>query len=228
MANMLFDALFAPLDGREAVLLVLADGRRISGDGFLRMVARQAQALRGLGLGKGDRIVVQVGKSPEALALYGAAVALGAIFVPLNTAYTADEVAYFLTNAAPRLFVCDGAKAGVMALWQQRRGRAGLLNADDRLRLSDLGAGRRIGEPVACGRISGAFSIPRTTRSKGAMLSHRPFVQCRRFFFFFCAFFFLVREWRFTGGDVRCMRCRSFTPMGFSWRRTWRFCRGRR
>lgn len=198
MANMLFDALFAPLDGREAALLRLADGRQISGDGFLRMVARQAHALRGLGLGKGDRIVVQVGKSPEALALYGAAVALGAVFVPLNTAYTADEVGYFLTNAAPRLFVCDGAKAVGMAPVTAGAGaRMVVLNADGSGELSDLAAGAadRV-EPVACGPDDLAaflYTSGTTGRSKGAMLSHRNLLSNAEV---------LVREWRFTDGDV--------------------------
>ena len=73
MANTLFDALFAPLSGRQSDLMILSDGGRISGDAFLRLVARQAHALRAAGLGTGDRIAAQVGKSPEALAAYGAA-----------------------------------------------------------------------------------------------------------------------------------------------------------
>jgi len=77
MPNTLYDALFAPLAGRDSPLLVLADGTALSGDAFLRMVARQANALAGQGLHKGDRLAVQVAKSPQALALYGAAVALG-------------------------------------------------------------------------------------------------------------------------------------------------------
>ncbi|MFN7052195.1 MAG: AMP-binding protein, partial [Gemmobacter sp.] len=99
MPNTLFDALFAPLHGRAEDFLILPDGGTLSGDAFLRLVARQAHALRAAGLGVGDRIAVQIAKSPEALAVYGAAVALGAIFLPLNTAYTADEVEYFLGNA---------------------------------------------------------------------------------------------------------------------------------
>ena len=83
MANVLFDALFAPLAGQGGDCLILSDGTRIGGDAFLRMVARQAHALRAAGLVPGDRIAVQVGKSPEALATYGAALALGAVFLPL-------------------------------------------------------------------------------------------------------------------------------------------------
>ncbi|MEY3309758.1 MAG: hypothetical protein RLZZ413_3796, partial [Pseudomonadota bacterium] len=103
MTNPLYDALFAPLAGRHSPLLILQDGTTLSGDAFLRLLARQAHALRALGARKGDRIAAQLAKTPEALALYGAAVALGAVFLPLNPAYTADEVSYFLGDATPRV-----------------------------------------------------------------------------------------------------------------------------
>jgi malonyl-CoA/methylmalonyl-CoA synthetase len=198
MANMLFDALFAPLEGRDRPLLVQADGRRISGDAFLRLVARQANALRAMGLGKGDRIAVQVAKTPEALAIYGAAVALGAIFLPLNTAYTADEVGYFLGNATPRVFVCDGAKAGVMAPVAAAHGaRLVTLNADGSGELTDFAAGAldRV-VPVAAGPDDLAaflYTSGTTGRSKGAMLTHRNLLSNAEV---------LVREWRFTDRDV--------------------------
>src|SRR3954466_5771299 len=57
---------------------------------------RYAAQLRALGGDIGDRIVVQVDKSPEAVLLYLAAVRAGLTFVPLNTAYTAAELEYFL------------------------------------------------------------------------------------------------------------------------------------
>ncbi len=198
MANMLFDALFAPLEGRDRPLLVQADGRRISGDAFLRLVARQTNALRAMGLGKGDRIAVQVAKTPEALAIYGAAVALGAIFLPLNTAYTADEVGYFLGNATPRVFVCDGAKAGVMAPVAAAHGaRLVTLNADGSGELTDLAVGAldRV-VPVAAGPDDLAaflYTSGTTGRSKGAMLTHRNLLSNAEV---------LVREWRFTDRDV--------------------------
>ena len=72
MPNTLFDALFAPLATRDDDFLILPDGGTITGRAFLAMVARQAHALREAGLGVGDRIAVQVAKSPEALAVYGA------------------------------------------------------------------------------------------------------------------------------------------------------------
>ncbi|MBU9697102.1 malonyl-CoA synthase [Rhodobacteraceae bacterium HSP-20] len=198
MTNMLYDALFAPLAGRETPLLILRDGREVTGDAFLRLVLRQAGALAALGLGKGDRIAVQVAKTPEALAIYGAAVALGAVFLPLNTAYTAAEVEYFLGNATPRIFVCDSGTAAALAPVAERNGaRLLTLDAAGRGSLSDLADGAEpLARVAACGPDDLAaflYTSGTTGRSKGAMLSHRNLLSNAEV---------LVREWRFTAGDV--------------------------
>ncbi|HMM08693.1 MAG TPA: malonyl-CoA synthase, partial [Paracoccus solventivorans] len=76
MTNPLYDALIAPQIDRAAPLL-LTDGAEISGAGFAAMAHRFAHALVVLGLEPGDRMAVQIQKSPAALALYGAALAAG-------------------------------------------------------------------------------------------------------------------------------------------------------
>ena len=55
----------------------------------------------------GDRVMVQVEKSAEAVVLYLACLRAGAIYIPLNTAYTANELEYFIGDAGPRLVVCQ-------------------------------------------------------------------------------------------------------------------------
>jgi malonyl-CoA/methylmalonyl-CoA synthetase len=72
----------------------------------LDLTGRMAAVLAEIGVEPGDRVAVQVDKSPEAVLLYLACLQVGGIFLPLNTAYTAAEVDYFLGDAEPRLFVC--------------------------------------------------------------------------------------------------------------------------
>ena len=69
--------------------------------------ARMAATLRGMGVVPGERVVVQVDKSAQAVALYLACLRVGAIYIPLNTAYTAAELNYFLGDAEPRVLVCQ-------------------------------------------------------------------------------------------------------------------------
>ena len=59
-----------------------------------------------LGVLPGDRVIVQADKSIEAVVLYLACLHAGAVFVPLNTAYTPRELEYFIKDATPRLVVC--------------------------------------------------------------------------------------------------------------------------
>ena len=47
------------------------------------------------------RVAVQVEKSPQAVFLYLACLRIGAVYLPLNTAYTGAELAYFIDDADP-------------------------------------------------------------------------------------------------------------------------------
>ena len=93
MPNPIYDRLFAPLiDMSSSLFLAPVDEAAISGTEFLAMVHRAAGALRARGVRAGDRVAVQVAKTPEALAVYGATAAVCAFFLPRSTAYTAVEV----------------------------------------------------------------------------------------------------------------------------------------
>ncbi|MCB1524236.1 MAG: AMP-binding protein, partial [Rhodoblastus sp.] len=77
--------------------------------------ARMAGALIALGVKPGDRVAVQIEKSLQAVLLYLGCARAGAVFLPLNTAYTPAEIEYFLTDAEPIVFVCDPARKDSLA-----------------------------------------------------------------------------------------------------------------
>ncbi len=92
MTNHLFDAMFAPRADLSMTFLHLPDGSRMSHADFAGLAARQAAALKSAGVTKGDRVALQTAKTPEALAVYAACIRLGAVLLPLNTAYTPAEL----------------------------------------------------------------------------------------------------------------------------------------
>ncbi len=198
MPNPLYDALFAPLTGRDSVLLQLGDGRSLTGKDFARLISRTAHALGGLGLRKGDRIAIQCAKSSEALAVYAASVALGAIFLPLNPAYTGSEIGYFLGNATPTLFVCDPANAAGLAEIAAQHG-AVLLTLDAAGQGSLADACREQPPtltPTDCTADDLAailYTSGTTGRSKGAMLSQGNLLSNAQT---------LATLWRFTKDDT--------------------------
>lgn len=132
-----------------------------------------AARLRALGAKVGDRIVVQVDKSPENVLLYLAAQRAGLVYVPLNTAYTAAELEYFLGDAQPSIAVCRPAdEAAVRPLLKS--GTLVTLGTDGKgSLLDDLPDATVPVEPRASSDLAAILYTSGTTgRSKGAMLSH--------------------------------------------------------
>ncbi len=198
MINRLHETLFEPQRGNSAPFLWLPDGRILSHDGFFTLAGRYASAIEDLGIRPGDRIAVQVRKSPEALALYAACVRLGAVFLPLNTAYTAAELDYFVDDAEPGLLVCDGSSEPVLRQVAGRHGAAlETMNADGTGSLTDKALRA---EPRATVASRGAadlaailYTSGTTGRSKGAMLSQDNLLSNA---------LTLKEYWRYGAGDV--------------------------
>ncbi|MEL6594700.1 MAG: malonyl-CoA synthase [Pseudomonadota bacterium] len=198
MANPLYDTLFGQHHQSASVFLQLPDGDTLSYGAFLEMAAQYAGLLSDIGLTPGDRVAAQVGKSPQALALYAACVQAGLVFLPLNTAYTADEVAYFVENSGAGIMLCDErAKSSLSPIAARCGARLDTLNAD--------GTGSFVQQAAAFPTMFD--TVPRaetdlaallytsgtTGRSKGAMLSQGNLLSNAAT---------LQREWRFTSKDV--------------------------
>jgi malonyl-CoA/methylmalonyl-CoA synthetase len=72
-----------------------------------RETARYANFLVGLGLKTGDRVAVQIEKSPQAVFIYLACLRAGLCYLPLNNAYQQGEIRYFLGDAEPAVALCS-------------------------------------------------------------------------------------------------------------------------
>ncbi len=164
-----------------------------------RASARYANMIASLGLVPGDRVVVQIEKSPEALFLYLACLRAGVIFVPLNSAYRRKEMAYFLADAEPRLVVCSPAHEDQFLDLAAEAGNPAVLTLGDH---GDGSASERAstmpdhfdtverrGDDLACI----LYTSGTTGRSKGAMLTHRNLASNAQT---------LHEYWGFVPGDV--------------------------
>src|SRR5450432_2541938 len=115
MSENLFTALAAGFPVPQASFVRDADGRSLSYAQLRDSTAQCANALRALGVQPGDRVAAQVDKSIDAIVLYLATLRAGAAFLPLNPAYTAAEMEYFIGDAQPRLLVCAPEKQAMLA-----------------------------------------------------------------------------------------------------------------
>ncbi len=74
--------------------------------------SRVAGRLAGLGLSAGDRLVLSAQASADVVVLYVAALRLGLVVVPVNTAYLEQEIAHIVSDARPAAAVVDDAARG--------------------------------------------------------------------------------------------------------------------
>src|SRR5579864_8911579 len=107
----LFCRLFDGLDDPKRLAIETIDGQHISYGDLIARAGQIANVLVDRGVKPGDRVAAQTEKSVTGLVLYLAAVRAGAVYLPLNTAYTLNELEYFITDAEPKVVVCDPSKA---------------------------------------------------------------------------------------------------------------------
>jgi malonyl-CoA/methylmalonyl-CoA synthetase len=173
MAN-LYDILAAgfPTDLAKPAF-ILSDGSEVSYGRLEAEVARVAGHLIAQGVEPGDRVGLQAEKSVAGVVIYLATLAAGAVFLPLNAAYTPAEVAYFVKDAEPRLFITDAIRF--------------VAEAAEATPLIDT-------YPSEDGDLAAIIYTSGTTgRSKGAMLSHGNLAENARA---------LHQAWGFSSDDV--------------------------
>jgi malonyl-CoA/methylmalonyl-CoA synthetase len=166
-----------PSDRRKPVIETPACGDYSYGD-LDRESARHARFLAGLGLRPGDRVAVQIEKSPAALFLYLGCLRAGLIYLPLNPAYRAAEIEYYLDDAAPGAVVCRPTDLAGMRELARPRGLQHIytLDADGQGSLTD--ACQSLDADFDTCRVSPddnavlLYTSGTTGRPKGAMITH--------------------------------------------------------
>src|SRR5712671_6272504 len=193
----LFSRLFDKLDDPTRLAIETTDGQRISYGDLVARAGQMANVLVNSGVKPGDRVAAQTEKSVPGLVLYLATVRAGAVYLPLNTAYTLNELEYFITDAEPSLVVCDPSKAnGIGAIAAKVGAKVETLGADGKGSLTDAAAKA----PAPFETVARAdddlaailYTSGTTGRSKGAMLTHDNLASNS---------LSLVADWRFTDKD---------------------------
>ena len=137
-----------------------------------------ANLLASLALPPASRVAVQVDKSVEALMLYLAVLRSGHVYLPLNNAYQAAEIEYFVGNAEPAVVVCTPRAFGWVSKIAFQAGTPHVFTlGDDRkgTLLERAVFHADVQEPVARRSDDLAailYTSGTTGRSKGAMLTH--------------------------------------------------------
>ena len=154
------------------------DGSIVTYADLIRLSGLLANALKRLGVKPGDRVAAQVEKSVEALLIYLAALRAGAVYLPLNSAYTTGEIRYFLGDAEPTVFVCRpevaadmkalAATVGVPSVETLGSTGEGSLMEAARAETPEFDDVTQTRDDLA----AILYTSGTTGRSKGAMLSH--------------------------------------------------------
>src|SRR5882757_339004 len=184
----LFSRLFDRLDNPNRLAIEMPDGSHISYGDLIARAGQMANVLVSRGVKPGDRVAAQTEKSVPALVLY----------LALNTAYTLNELDYFIGDAEPSLVVCDPSKAdGIGTIAAKVNAKVETLGADGKGSLTDAAA-KASSDFTTVARANDdlaaiLYTSGTTGRSKGAMLTHDNLASNS---------FSLVDYWRFTDKDV--------------------------
>jgi len=193
----LFDRLL-PSETDQTICIEKESGATLTYGELAALSGRFAGFLANKGVGPNHRVAAKVEKSVEAVALYLATLRAGAVYLPLNTAYTPAETEYFVRDAQPTLIVCDpkeeadlraiAAKAGGHVETLDHQGKGSLVDAAAAYS-ADFNTMPRAKDDLA----AILYTSGTTGRSKGAMLTHGNLISNA---------LTLVEQWRFSHRDI--------------------------
>lgn len=165
---------------RDGAALALVDGeRRLSYAELLDQASRVAEGLKGMGLTKGDRLLVIMQNTAELAILHWATQLAGIVITPLNWRVKGDELDFFLENSGAKTLVYEpiAEEAVTTSLRAQALPRIGVSDAvGATVSFEDLAKN----EPLPNGPVASAddvslmlYTSGTTGRGKGVPRRHR-------------------------------------------------------
>ena len=152
------------------VFLRTPDGDEVSFAECFKMSGHYSAALRECGVKEGDRVLVKVEKSIDAVALYLACLQSGAIYVPSNPKSTVEETQYLCQDAEPSLVVFSHEYTQSV---DTRSETLGKVNGTRTLLAESLNGTDEVAQRSDSDIAAMLYTSGTTGRPKGAMLTHR-------------------------------------------------------
>ena len=181
----------------------------VTGAQMLERAQEVAQRLVGVGIVAGDRVLMSGPSTTRLVAAHVALLGIGAVVVPLNGAYRADEVRNVVTDCRPAAaLIEDVGSPGEWEQWITSADPTVLTDRFDAAGVGDIGGERSAAVDLAAGNLDVAeqarlrlsaepaligYTSGTTGRPKGAVLSHANLLASVRA---------LELAWRWTSDEV--------------------------
>ena len=198
MINPLFEKLFKKHENNEKIFLSFCDGNFLTYSEYIRMLYEFSSILESIGLKPGDRVALKIEKSQYFLAIYGACVHRGLIFLPINDRATNKELLFFLKDSESRLLIStkeqvlklekDLISSDLFVETLETDGTGSLRSIAKGTNFSTKPEFRTLQDIVALLYTSGT-----TGRPKAAMITHENLISNSQT---------LVEFWRFSSEDI--------------------------
>ena len=194
----LFQIISDNIQDNNKIFLQEKDGKKFTYSDVQNLSAKYANTFKAMGISKGDRVAVQTGKLVDCIWIYLSLMRIGAIYLPLNTAYIVEEIKYFLRDANPKLFISgDSFSENLSEILSHSSILHETINSNGNGSLQKKLKGFEENfenEIVKKNDIACILYTSGTTgKSKGAMITHENLSSNA---------FTLVESWKFTNKDV--------------------------